>query len=265
MKHKLTPAFVANPPAPSRDRAFYWEGSFGLMVAAKGHKSFVVQYPAGTQSRRMSLKAGLSLQEARREVKKILGDVAKGGDPLGDKRRAAGATLKAVIEEYFKRELPKLRTGGARKLVIERLVLPVMGAGRSTPSSAAKIVRLLDDIEERNGPHQATAVLAFLSKIFNWQHASRDDPVACPARYGARQVRGICPWSRIVRRRDWSRLEAETALRTLRLFGAVPPSDCHAARRGCQYGPQRATRRLALLTISRRWVGARPDHSTSGR
>src|SRR5215470_15615322 len=100
MKHRLTPAFVEAPPAPpeGKDRIIYWEGNFGLMVTSKGHKSFVVQYRAGRQSRRMSLKAGLNLQEARREAKAILGVVARGGDPLADERKVAAAlstTLKA--------------------------------------------------------------------------------------------------------------------------------------------------------------------------
>jgi integrase len=183
MKHKLTPAFVANPPVPSKDRAFYWEGSFGLMVTDKGHKSYVVQYRAGRQSRRMSLKDGLSLQEARREAKKILGDVARGGDPLGERRKAAGATLRAVAEEYFARELGKLRTASARKRVIERLVLPVMGSRPIDTIMRSEIVRLLDKVETENGPHQAQAVLVFLSKIFNW-HASRHDDFLSPIRRG---------------------------------------------------------------------------------
>jgi Arm DNA-binding domain len=58
------------------------------MVTAKGHKSFVVRYRVGRTSRRMSLKNGLSLQEARREAKAIIGAVAKGGDPLEEKRKA---------------------------------------------------------------------------------------------------------------------------------------------------------------------------------
>jgi Arm DNA-binding domain len=101
------------------------------MVTAKGHKSYVVQYRTGKISRRMSLKAGLSLQEARREARTILGVAARGGDPLGEKRKAAAAssnTLKAVAEEYFDRELPKLRTGKGRKDVFERLVFPPMGS-----------------------------------------------------------------------------------------------------------------------------------------
>src|SRR5258708_39474070 len=103
MKRKLTPAFVAKPPLPEldRDRITYWEGSFGLMVTAKGHKSFVVQYRVGRKSKRMALKSGLTLMEARRQAKAVLGEVARGGDPLADKQKAAAAsttTLKAVAD-----------------------------------------------------------------------------------------------------------------------------------------------------------------------
>jgi integrase len=184
MKHKLTPGFIANVPAPAEDRTIYWEGSFGLMVTAKGHKSFVVQYRAGRTSRRMSLKGGLSLQEARREAKAILGAVAKGGDPLAEKRKAAAAsgnTLKTVAEDYFERELRKLRTGKERKDVFERLVFPLIGTRQIDTIKRSEIVRLLDRIEKENGPHQAQAVLAFLSKLFNW-HGGRDDDFVSPIR-----------------------------------------------------------------------------------
>jgi integrase len=183
VKHKLTPAFVANPPVPSKDRAFYWEGNFGLMVTAKGHKSYVVQYRAGRQTRRMSLKAGLSLQEARREAKAILGAAAKGGDPLGEKRKAAGATLKAVCEDYFTRELGKLRSGKARRDLLEKLVLPAMGGRQIASIKRSEIVTLLNKIESKNGAHQAQAVLAFLSKLFNW-HALGDDDFLTPIQRG---------------------------------------------------------------------------------
>jgi hypothetical protein len=124
-------------------------------------------YPRGGD-RRMSLKSGLSLQEARREAKAILGDVAKGGDPLGEKRKADTVgrdTLKPICEDYLKREACKLRTAG-RRHALEKLVYPKLGNRQIDSIKRSEIVRLLDDIEENNGPHRAQAVLGFLSKLF---------------------------------------------------------------------------------------------------
>src|SRR5262249_42017136 len=129
MRVKLTPAFVmkAQPPA-SGDRVIYWDekdSGFGLMVTAKGHRSYVVQYRAGRRSKRMHLKARLKLSDARKEAKKILGDVAKGGDPLADRRKAAAAgadTLRAVCESYFRIEL------GIKRDAEGRAVFPTNGS-----------------------------------------------------------------------------------------------------------------------------------------
>ncbi len=188
MKQKLTPAFVANAPLPEpgRDRITYWEGNFGLMVTTKGHKSFVVQYRAGKTSRRMSLKSGLTLQEARREAKAILGAVAKGGDPLSEKRKvedAAKNTLRAVAEEYIEREGGKIRTIRERKNTLARLVYPALGSQQIDTIKRSEIVRLLDRVEDENGPHMAQKVLGHLSRLFNW-YASRNDDFLSPIRRG---------------------------------------------------------------------------------
>jgi hypothetical protein len=73
---KLTPAFIDKATNGGRPRIIYWDDglpSFGLMVTRNGHKSYVVQYRAGGQSRRMDLKAGLTLTDARKEAKAMLG------------------------------------------------------------------------------------------------------------------------------------------------------------------------------------------------
>jgi integrase len=185
MRIKLTPAFVIRAPIPKKDRAIYWDAGqtgFGLMVTKSGHRSYVCQYRAERTSRRMHLKPGLSLSDARREANAILGRVAKGGDPLGEKRKAAQASensLRAVAEAFLKREGPKLRSADQRRKVFERLVYPKIGASQIEAVRRSDIVKLLDRIEDENGPRMAHVVLAFLSRLFNW-HAGRSDEFRSP-------------------------------------------------------------------------------------
>src|SRR5262250_987416 len=145
MRLKLTPAFVQKsaqaivalhldavraeepdrPVNENPDRVVVWDtqdAGFGLMVTAGGHKSYVVQYRYGRHSRRMHLKSGLSLRDARKEAKGILGTVAKGGDPLTERRKAAAAggdTLRSIFEEYFRIELGMKRDAGGRPVFPE--------------------------------------------------------------------------------------------------------------------------------------------------
>src|SRR5262245_54977552 len=104
--HRLTPTFVKAPPKSEAERVIHWYETlpgFGLMVIRNGHKSHVVQYRANGISRRMTIAAVLPLDKARREARARLGEVARGGDPLGERRREAAAarnSLQAVCEEY---------------------------------------------------------------------------------------------------------------------------------------------------------------------
>ncbi len=127
MRSKLTPAFAAKVRiTPGARRTTYWDASipgFGLMVTANGHRSYVVQYRAGGRSRRMHLKQGLTLTAPRKEAKAILGAVAKGGDPLSERRKAKLAesdTLRAIVEEYLTREGGRLRSITERRRELER-------------------------------------------------------------------------------------------------------------------------------------------------
>src|SRR6516164_2454241 len=104
---KLTTDFVSRAAVqPGKARTIYWDEGlpgFGLMVTSGGHRSYTVQYRAGSgrsgTDRRMTIKGVLKLDDARREAKAILGSVAKGQDPLQEVREKAAkavGTLKAV-------------------------------------------------------------------------------------------------------------------------------------------------------------------------
>jgi integrase len=208
MRQKLTPAFVARvtpadiqtekdaTPAEKKPGAHvvYWDTEqrgFGLLVLPSGQKRYIVQYRVAGRSTRLTFKPGLTLTDARKEAKAVLGAVAKGGDPMAERRRQDGAatnTLKAIAEEYFKREGAKLRSADHRLAAFERLIFPVLGAKQIDSIKRSEIVRLLDKIEDERGPSMAHVALAFLSRVFNW-HASRDDDFFSPVRRGMGRIR----------------------------------------------------------------------------
>jgi integrase len=186
MRVKLTSAFVAKAKAaPGADRTIYWDQSlkgFGLMVTTAGHKSFVCQYRAGRQSRRMAIKSVLSLKAARKEAKAVLGAVAKGKDPLTDRRKAEASaenTFKSITENWLAREGSKLRTVQERKATFERLVYPKLGNRQIAEIKRSEINKLLDTIEDKNGPRAASLTLAYIRRVMNW-HAIRSDDFRSP-------------------------------------------------------------------------------------
>jgi hypothetical protein len=112
MRTRLTPQFVTDAKAEDgKERSIFWDDTlsgFGLMVTANGARSFVCQYRNDTgQSRRIKISCDLKLGEARKEAKAVMGRVAKGGDPLAERRQkkaAATNTLQSICETYFVRE-----------------------------------------------------------------------------------------------------------------------------------------------------------------
>src|SRR5262249_12870366 len=187
MRIKLTPASVRNVRAEEgADRTIFWDAKttgFGLQVTAAGHKSFVVQYRAKGRSRRMAIgNASLNLESARKRAKALIGEVAHGPDPMAERRAGFARerdSFQAIAESYFARDGKKLRTGEDRRQVLVRLVYPAMGAKPIADIRRSDIVRLLDRIEDKNGPVQADRVLAYIGKVMNW-HASRSDEFRSP-------------------------------------------------------------------------------------
>jgi integrase len=221
MRKKLTPAFVRDvtPTSIQNDEAasdnekkpgahvVIWDTAqrgFGLLVLPSGERRYVIQYRAQRRSRRLTLRPGLTLTDARKEAQAVLGAVAKGGDPLAERERQEGAatnTFKAITEEYLKRECGmtrdsngkptfngKLRSAEWRLRVFERLIYPVLGDRQIDSIKRSEIVRLLDKIEDENGPSMAHLVLAFLSRVMNW-HAGRNDDFLSPIRRGMGRIK----------------------------------------------------------------------------
>jgi hypothetical protein len=112
--------------------------------------------------------------------------VAKDHDPLAERRRAEAAaenSLRSICESYFAREGKKLRRIGERQQTLARLVYPKLGARQIEDIRRSDITRLLDRIEDENGPVMADRTLAYLRRVFTW-HATRCDDFRIPMTRG---------------------------------------------------------------------------------
>jgi integrase len=257
MRIKLTPAFVKDAAAePGKDRSIYWDETlpgFGLQVMESGRRSYVCQYRVGRRTKRMAIDGVLDLSAARKRAKALLGDVARGSDPLDDRRkaeRAAGDTVKAICEEYLEREggmkrgadgrptfaKGKLRTAKDRAATFERLVYPKLGSWPIEDVKRSDVVRLLDKIEAERGPVMADRTLAALRRVFTW-HALRSDEFRSPI------VRGMARTSAKERARD--RILSDDELREIWLTAAASST------------PFACLVRFILLTATRRNEAAR--------
>jgi integrase len=204
MRTKLTPSFCQKATAePEAERSIYWDSTlpgFGLLVTSAGHRSFVVQYRSAGRSRRMTLDGVLGLVKARQRAKTLLGAAAADRDPLEERRKAAARTedtFESIANSYLDREGRELRTVKERRAALKRLVYPTMGKRPIQDIRRSDVVKLLDKIEDQNGPVMADRTLASIRKIMNW-HASRSDDFRSPIVRGMARTNGDRKRARIL-------------------------------------------------------------------
>jgi integrase len=178
----LTDRFCAHAKPLAGNRTDFFDNTvtgLALRVSETGSKSWSLHFTALDGKRaRVTLGAypGTSLSEARTRAIEAKGEIDDGKDPRSVQ---AATTLKAVCEEYLKRDGKKLRTKEWREKVLDRLVYPKLGVRLIADIKRSEIIRLLDRIEDQNGPVMADRTLAIIRKIMNW-HASRSDDFRSP-------------------------------------------------------------------------------------
>jgi integrase len=186
MTRKLTDLAIRNlKPRPTRQE-IPDHGGLYVVVQPSGRRGFCVRYRFNGEPRKLTLPNGITLAQARKLAADAMYDVAKNIDPSEAKKtaqaKAAAAardTLQAICAEYQKRDGKSLRTADVRASNLERLVYPTLGGRQIDSIKRSEIIRLLDKIEDENGPRQADIVLALLRRIMNW-HASRSDEFRSP-------------------------------------------------------------------------------------
>jgi integrase len=183
MKLLLTDRFCDRAKARSGEpQTDYFDetvSGLALRVAVSGRKTWTLHYTSPNSAKRSRVTLGTypatSLGSARVQALEARGEVEDGRDP----RLTATLTLQRVCEDYLKREGPKLRSRDWYEATIKRLIFPKVGEQPIAEIKRSDIVRLLDKIEDDNGPVMADRTLSIVRKIMNW-HASRSDEFRSP-------------------------------------------------------------------------------------
>jgi integrase len=170
---KLTKRAVERLEPESRDYLI-WDRDlrgFGIRVYPSGKKTYLIQYRVGRRTRRITIgqHGALTSDEARNRAKQLLGDVARGGDPSGDKQRKMRDPTVAELCERFPEEYVdqhcKPTTARDYRSIIRRFIKPKLG-----PIQIAEVTRS-DVITFHHGlratPYQANRAASMLSKLFN--------------------------------------------------------------------------------------------------
>lgn len=107
MGFRLTKKLIESLTPPSAGYVIHWDDElrgFGLRVTDTGARSFILQARIKRRERRMTIGRypGVVPEIARREAKRLLGQIAGGGDPMAERARQklAAITLEEVFDEY---------------------------------------------------------------------------------------------------------------------------------------------------------------------
>src|SRR6266566_8648819 len=148
-----------------------------LRVSRSGLKSWTFHFTHAGKRNRLTFGnyPAISLAGARTRADEARAAVTEGTDP----RSLKGETLRAICEDYQKREGNKLRSADWQQWALERYVYPVLGNRPIGEIRRSEIVRWLDDIEVRAGAPMADRALAVVRRIMNW-HAVRSDDFRSP-------------------------------------------------------------------------------------
>jgi integrase len=158
MSGKLTKLTVDNAK-PENSDYFLWDADlkgFGLKVAKGGRKSYVCKYRVGSgrtaPTRRMTIGAHGSpwtVDQARAEVRKVLGRVANGEDPAREKQEIKKQiTVAELCDLYMKQgiTIKKASTIATDKGRIERHIKPLIGKKKVPDVTRADVKRFLQDV-----------------------------------------------------------------------------------------------------------------------
>jgi integrase len=218
---------------------------FGVRVRPSGAMSYVVVYRAGSGRgapvRRFTIASvGKTAPEAaRRRAKAILGAVAHGHDPAGDKATERGTlTIATLADRFLSEHVEQKRKPGTvafYRHLLEKIIKPELGATKADKATRAQVARLHGKLKAT--PFQANRVLAVIGSMYAF--AGRSGIV----------TEGMNPARRIEQFKEHRRERFLTGEELVRLGAAIReaetkgiPWDVHEAKPKAKHLPKAKNR-----------------------
>lgn len=182
MRAKITKRAVDAVVPSSAKRLYVFDTDlkgFGLVVTAKGHKSYFVEYRANGGGRNQPKRrytigthgSPWTPAKARTEAARLLGLVSSGKDPASERsheRHSQRSKLSDIVEEFIEKYAKqRQRSWRETDRVFRRDILPTLGRKTLDEISKYDVVRLLDNTGLQ-APIMANRQLAYMRKLFNW-------------------------------------------------------------------------------------------------
>jgi integrase len=203
---KLNEETIKRLTVPARgNRVVYFAGAtiqgakaprgFGIRVTAAGARAFVLNYRLRGREYRFTIGAwpDWPALKAVREARHLRQRVDRGENPLEDRASSSTAiTVASVLDDFLARHVRNrnqpLRSADEYESAFNRLVKPRVGKLGIYEVRRSHIIKMLDEIEDANGPVMADRTLAYIRKAFNW-YATRDDQFSSPIVRGMARVK----------------------------------------------------------------------------
>lgn len=159
---------------PNAKDYFVWDtqiAGFGIRIMPSGAKTYQAQYRKGGRTRRVSVgrHGKITVDEARKLAKEIMGQVAKGENPAEDiSQHRKAPTIAALCERFFEshvKERCKPSTQGEYRRAIDLFINPAIGSFKIIDVERKDIAELHHKFRDK--PYQANRTLGVLSKMFN--------------------------------------------------------------------------------------------------
>jgi integrase len=161
--------------------AYLWDGElkgFGCKCTAKGHKAFLVIYRMGgrgTKKETVTLGAlgDITPDQARKLAKGVLGKVAEGVNPAGNRRqlrekeKTPRLTFAELMELYLEKNGADKRSWPETRRALEHDARPRWGTRAAESITTADVMALIDDVQAR-APVMAKNLFSALRPLFAW-------------------------------------------------------------------------------------------------